>query len=317
MKLVKVFGVVMAVHAAVFMFIFAIPGCRSTGKKPVAAAPVVGDAAGSPIAATEATAPAGTTAATTSADVAAVRFSPTRPGSPVAVEATAPVAPAVATASTYSVVKGDNLWIIAKKNGVTVKQLTAANNLRADSRLSLGQKLVIPGKTAAPAAAAPAAAGAKTVAPSTAAHSVAATAAAPAAAPAAATTHVVKSGESLGSIAKKYQVKVGDIATANNIADPTKIRVGQTLKIPGSHAASTKPVASTVKPAAKPASVSATAAPAVKSAPAAAPAFTSPLLESAPAAAPAASESPLIAPAAPATDAPVIRVEEPAATKTP
>ena len=313
MKLVKVFGVVMAVHAAVFMFIFAIPGCRSTGNKPVAAAPVVGDAAGSPVNAPEANAPVSAPATTTSADVAAVRFSPTRPGSPLAAEVTAPVAPAVATASTYAVVKGDNLWIIAKKNGVTVKQLTAANNLRADSRLSLGQKLVIPGKTAVAPTALPAAVGGKTVEPSATAHSVAASAAAPAAP----ITHVVKSGESLGSIAKKYQVKVGDIATANNIADPTKIRVGQTLKIPGSHAAATKPAASAAKPAVKPATAASAVAPAAKPAPATAPVFTSPLLESAPAAAPAANESPLIAPSTSATDAPVIRVEEPAATKTP
>ncbi len=38
MKLVKLFGFVMAAHAAVFMFVFAIPGCRSSGKKPAAPA---------------------------------------------------------------------------------------------------------------------------------------------------------------------------------------------------------------------------------------------------------------------------------------
>jgi LysM repeat protein len=217
-------------------------------------------------------------------------------------EATAPVATAPAT---YLVAKGDNLWTIAKKNGVTVKQLTAANNLRADSRLSLGQKLVIPGKATAPAAAS-AGAEVKSVVPA---------AAAPSAAQTAATVHVVKSGESLGTIAKKYQVKVGDIATANNIADPTKLRVGQSLKIPGGHSSAAKSVTSTVKPAAtttKPAPKVAAPAPAPAQAPApvtapsAAPVFTSPLLETAPAAV----ESPLITPAAAATDAPVIRVEE-------
>jgi len=184
-----------------------------------------------------------------------------------------------------------------------VKQLTAANNLRADSRLSLGQKLVIPGKSTAPAAA-PAVAEVKSLVPA---------AAAPAAAPTPANIHVVKAGESLGTIAKKYQVKVGDIATANNIADPTKLRVGQSLKIPGGHSSAAKPVTSTVKPAstiAKPAPKTAaptpTQAPAPVKAPSAAPVFTSPLLETAPAAV----ESPLITPAATATDAPVIRVEE-------
>jgi LysM repeat protein len=294
MKLVKIFGVVMGVHAAVFVCIFAVPGCRSTGKKPVAGAPVSGAAADSPVTKTEGTSPVGATTETPAADVAAVRFSPTRPGSPVAVEATAPVATAPAT---YLVAKGDNLWTIAKKNGVTVKQLTAANNLRADSPLSLGQKLVIPGKAVAPSG--------MDVKP----------AVVPVAASTAATVHVVKSGESLGTIAKKYQVKVGDIATANNIADPTKLRVGQSLKIPGGHSSAAKSVTSTVKPAAtttKPApKVAAPAptpaqAPAPVTAPSAAPVFTSPFLETAPAAV----ESPLITPAAAATDAPVIRVEE-------
>ena len=309
MKLVKIFGVVMGVHAAVFVCIFAVPGCRSTGKKTVAGAPVAGAATDSPVAATEMNSPVGATTEATTADVAAVRFSPTRPGSPVAVEATAPAATAPAT---YSVAKGDSLWTIAKKNGVTVKQLTAANNLRADSRLSLGQKLVIPGKATAHAAA-PAGAEVK---------SVVSAPAAPAAAPTAATVHVVKAGESLGTIAKKYQVKVGDIATANNIADPTKLRVGQSLKIPGSHSTASKPATSTVKPAAttaksttKAAAPAPAQAPAATTTPAAAPVFTSPLLETSPAPAPAAGESPLIATASATTDAPVIRVEESGAAK--
>jgi hypothetical protein len=63
--------------------------------------------------------------------------------------------------------------------------------------------------------------------------------------------HVVKPGETLGGIARKYQVKVGDIATANNISDPAKIRPGVELVIPGWQA-----------PAAKPAAAPATSAPA-------------------------------------------------------
>lgn len=303
MKLVKIFGVVMAVHAAVFMFIFAIPGCRSTGKKPVTTAPLAGGADASPVTATDAGAPLAETAP---GEPASVRFSPTRPGTPAAVDATAPsTAPAATTSTTYTVVKGDNLWTIAKKNGVTIKQLTTANNMRSDSRLSLGQKLVIPGKSVdvagvagnvsavtppSPAKVAPA-----TVAPAT-----------------VATTHVVKSGESLGAIAKKYQVKVGDIATANNIADPTKLRVGQTLKIPGAHVAATKPAAVVSKPAA---AAPAVTKPAPAPAPVAAPIFTSPLIEAAPAASPTATESPLITPAAATSEAPVINVEESTAPK--
>ena len=38
MKIVKIFGLVVAVHAAVFLLIFAIPGCRSSARKASAGA---------------------------------------------------------------------------------------------------------------------------------------------------------------------------------------------------------------------------------------------------------------------------------------
>lgn len=47
-------------------------------------------------------------------------------------------------------------------------------------------------------------------------------------------TYVVKSGDTLGAIAKRYGVSVQSIATLNNISDPNKISVGQVLKIPTS-----------------------------------------------------------------------------------
>jgi LysM repeat protein len=51
------------------------------------------------------------------------------------------------------------------------------------------------------------------------------------------TRHTVKPGETLGAIARKYGVKQGDIAVANNITDPRKIQPGQELVIPGKSAA--------------------------------------------------------------------------------
>ncbi|MBC8040291.1 MAG: LysM peptidoglycan-binding domain-containing protein [Opitutaceae bacterium] len=284
MKLVKLFGFVMAAHAAVFMFVFAIPGCRSSGKKPAAPAATPVGAETSPVAASDTLSPVASSSSSSSpAEVSAIRFSPTRPGTPAAAEVTAAPAP-----STYTVIKGDNLWSIAKKHGLTVKELTAVNNLRSDSTLKLGQVLTLP--TKASSSAAPTA--------SLAVPSVAA----PAKVATVATTHVVKAGETLGVIAKKYQVKVGDIATANNIADPTKLRVGQTLKIPGAHAATTKaaaPAASAAKTPAAPAPAPAPEAPA-------APVFTSPFESTTTT---PASDSPFITPA-PSTDAPLIRVEE-------
>jgi LysM repeat protein len=48
--------------------------------------------------------------------------------------------------------------------------------------------------------------------------------------------HVVKAGETLGGIARKYGVRQGDIAVANNITDPRKIQPGQELLIPAKSA---------------------------------------------------------------------------------
>lgn len=298
MKLVKIFGIVMAFHGAAFLFIFAIPGCRSTSKKPAAAATVTGDESSPIVAAADPMAPS--VDSYQQPDLSPVRFSPTRPGTPAATEVTAPVVPAT---STHTVVKGDNLWSIARKNEITVKQLTAANNMRADSPLKIGQVLTIPGKPAA-----------QTVS-STSRASASTASTAPAAAPASAFTHVIKSGETLGGIAKRYQVKVGDIATANNIADPTKIRAGQTLKIPGwqapasssSSSASTTRTTRAVSPAPAPTNTAPALAPA---APAPlAPVFESPVSPVAPA--PEVDELPFITPAPDtSSDAPMIRVEE-------
>ena len=46
-----------------------------------------------------------------------------------------------------------------------------------------------------------------------------------------ATTHTVKSGETLGAIAKKYNTTIKKIVKLNKLKDPNKISVGQKLKI--------------------------------------------------------------------------------------
>ncbi len=51
--------------------------------------------------------------------------------------------------STHTVAKGDTLSAIARRHGVTVAELKAANGLRNDF-IQLGQKLIIPKKAAAP-----------------------------------------------------------------------------------------------------------------------------------------------------------------------
>ncbi len=44
----------------------------------------------------------------------------------------------------YTVKKGDTLWAISRSQGVTVEQLQEANNITDPSKISVGQKLLIP-----------------------------------------------------------------------------------------------------------------------------------------------------------------------------
>ena len=120
-----------------------------------------------------------------------------------------PVTPAAG--SEYVVVNRDSLAKIAKKNGVTLKALEAANPTVQPTKLKVGQKLVIPagGKSLTDAAA-----------PTTAAVGDAGTA-----------SYTVKSGDTLTKIAKAHRTTVKAIEAANGLTT-TKISVGKKLKIP-------------------------------------------------------------------------------------
>jgi LysM repeat protein len=155
-----------------------------------------------------------------------VRFTPTRPNTPAASTLIAEPVTDVTPATTYTVVSGDSLWSISKKVHASTTEIAAANNLKTNAVLKSGQKLLIPGKAASAsvaAAANPAASAGKS-----------ALTVAPTPKPSAeALRHVVKSGETLSTIAKQYGVKQSDIAMANNITDPAKIRAGMEIIIPG------------------------------------------------------------------------------------
>ncbi|RME81081.1 MAG: LysM peptidoglycan-binding domain-containing protein, partial [Caldilineae bacterium] len=52
-------------------------------------------------------------------------------------------------------------------------------------------------------------------------------------------TYTVKAGDTLYSIARKYDITVEDILRYNNLQDPNNLRVGQELQIPGKPSAGT------------------------------------------------------------------------------
>lgn len=262
MKILQIFGAVVAVHLLAFIFIFASPGCQSGPRNiptPDATLPAGGTAAAVTF---NVAAPQPVDLGTTTTDAYAPALpsghaAPTRPGSAAAVAIT-PAKPAaeVAPVTTYTVARGDSLWTIAKKNNLTVAELAKANNLGVGTALQPGKKLIIPGKPGA----APAAADKP--------HDLGTLTQAAPAKPAngEAVKHTVAVGESLGGIARKYQVTVGELAAVNNITDPSKVRAGQQLIIPGFKAVTAKgATATTPAPgktaATKPAAATTPAAP--------------------------------------------------------
>jgi len=248
MNILQIFGVVVAVHLLAFIFIFASPGCSSgprTMPTPDATVPVA-SAASEPAPAfnTAAVNPQPVDLGTPAATYVPVsgHATPTRPGSAAAVAVTpAPAVDNVAPVSTYTVLRGDSLWSIAKKNSLSVSELAKANSLTTGTALKPGRKLIIPGKVGA--------APKEHVAVPPAGMSLPAekTAVAPRPASGEGVRHTVQVGESLGTIARKYQVNPGELAAANNITDPSKIRAGQQLVIPGGKT----PVTKTANPAPK------------------------------------------------------------------
>ena len=110
--------------------------------------------------------------------------------------------PSVPSGNTYTVKSGDSLWSIANKYNTTVNELKALNGLTSNT-LQIGQILTVPGSTGE--------------APST---------------PTTGNTYTVKSGDSLWSIANRYNTTVNTLKSLNGLTSDN-LSVGQTLKLPG------------------------------------------------------------------------------------
>lgn len=96
----------------------------------------------------------------------------------------------------YTVKKGDSLWKIANKHNTTVEKLKSANNLKTNT-LSVGQKLVIPSISVSPEVS---------------------------------DTYIVQKGDSLWSIANKFNMTVSELKNLNNLTN-NLLSIGQVLKI--------------------------------------------------------------------------------------
>ena len=113
---------------------------------------------------------------------------------------------AVATGR-LTVREGDTLSEIAVRQGMSLNQLIALNGLSKADHVEVGQTLKVTGTVATAAAPAPFRKGAN--------------------------VHVVRSGESLSTIADGYGVPMSRLVAINAINDPNHVEVGTQLKLKG------------------------------------------------------------------------------------
>jgi LysM repeat protein len=141
---------------------------------------------------------------------------------------TAPVA-AQQGQQTYTVQAGDNLYRISLRFGVTLQALLAANPAITNPNLIyVGQVIIIPaGGTTPPTTPPPGTPPPSTPPPGT--------------PPPQSGTYVVQQGDTLYSIALRFNTNIAAIVAANNIINPNLIYVGQVLVIPGGTPPTTPP----------------------------------------------------------------------------
>ena len=105
--------------------------------------------------------------------------------------------PTQPTTQTYTVKSGDTLSSIASKYGTTYQELARINGISNPNKIYPGQVLKIGGGSSIPST----------------------------------EYYIVKSGDTLSAIAKKYGTTVNQLASWNNIANVNKIYVGQKLRV--------------------------------------------------------------------------------------
>ncbi len=141
-----------------------------------------------------------------------------------------PAARTVAPGETIEVHQGDTLFGLARKHKVPVSSLIELNGLGANATIKPGQKLVLPAGAHA--------ADATPARPATPKFIVSKAPATPQAQPQATAgwegTHKMKAGESLYGIARQHKVTLDELQRMNGITEPTRVRIGAVLKVPGS-----------------------------------------------------------------------------------
>ncbi|MEZ5926732.1 MAG: LysM peptidoglycan-binding domain-containing M23 family metallopeptidase [Hyphomicrobiaceae bacterium] len=118
--------------------------------------------------------------------------------------------------------KGDSLYKIARDYNVSMSELMRINHLPSPS-VRIGQRITLPSAGKARTARSLYKAKPVLAAPAQSDYSLAGDG----------ESYKVQSGDSLYGIARRFNVRAEDLAEANGIDDPSKLRVGQSLRIPG------------------------------------------------------------------------------------
>ena len=235
MKLTKIFGIVLSLHVVVILLVMFQPGCQTVEKETPAPAP--DETSKDKPAFNEGLPAPGTAKPEEAATTGSGLANPTRPEpggiivpgqtplvpAPLpALENPGPINLAPTDVTVYKLQRGDTLWAIARKNNVSLAQLLTVNpSLDKNSRLAIGQEIILPGGGSSvnqPAPLAPSVAG-----------------------PVDGSSYVVKSGDSLSKIAGDHRVTLSALFDANGLAKNSIIRPGQVLIIPGGDASTVVP----------------------------------------------------------------------------
>jgi LysM repeat protein len=123
--------------------------------------------------------------------------------------------PTTASAGVHVVRRGENLFRIALRYGVTYQTVAAANGIANPNHIYVGQQLAIPGRGS--------------------------TSAPPSRPPSSGQAYTVRRGDTLSAIALRFGVSVWALAQVNGIRSPSLIYVGQVLRIPSGQSSAPPP----------------------------------------------------------------------------
>ncbi len=164
-------------------------------------------------------------------------YNPPAPAAEPAASQVASVPEPAPAEGVYRVKRGDTLASIARKFGVSARDLATVNRIQNANQIHPGQVIELPG-------------GSRTAKVGDRSH---------------AGTYSVRRGDTLDSIARKFDVAVSELTALNGIRNKNRIKIGQSLYIPGPPEPEPAPAA----PAAPAAEAAASVANAEPSAPAA------------------------------------------------